>query len=308
MQEKNETETEIEIANKREKISYFRRKAISGSLSGPILPVRFASVRHLSPTAVDQYGHCGRQFFFSRILGIKMPPAIAMIEGSCHHEALKRNNLSKMKTGKDFKLKKMIKFFREMLADETRGFKRKDWQGETINNITERAKDLLNNYLSKAPYILPIEAEKEHNTKFGKVPVKLFIDLIARIKSVAHVCPGVVLKGDRKLVVDYKVVARSKSQRDVDRDPQLTAYAKAAKCRDVAFFSFIKTSRDIRVVVGKRTPQDIAIIEQWYRQIWESIKSGFFPLAHPLDFRCDPRFCGYWPICRGKKRKGTERL
>jgi hypothetical protein len=242
---------------------------------------------YLSLSAVRMYLRCAKQFEFRYIEGRKEPPAVALIEGGAHHNALQLDNEHRIKHKKPAKITDMIGHF---VASLEKGAQNLDnWEGESKDIVIARGKDLLNTYASKFQWLEPVTAEEYFELMLGDVPVLGYIDVI-----------------DAQRVLDYKVVGRAKSEADAQQDLQLLLYGKVKKKKRVGFVSLVKTAsnpdKKIQHVETKVTEQEM----DWAGEVIQSaavgIRAGVFPKTEPGNWWCSEKFCGFWHLCRGKKR------
>lgn len=237
-----------------------------------------------SPSSIEMYLKCPKQWEFRYVRGYKMPPSIAMHEGSSHHTALDHNNQHKIKKGKDRSSRKLVEVFSDDLKSRTKNLDRDSWEGETYNSVQKRGVELIKTYLAEhASTIKPIAAEDhfKSETIVKGVRVGGFIDLETKTT-----------------VYDYKVVGKHRSERDARQSMQLGIYAAAKKKRKVGFITFNKKTLTIQKT--KVTPLPAMTVAAIIKSIQESIRKGAFPMTSPANFLCNKLYCGYWHLCRGK--------
>jgi len=250
---------------------------------------------HISVTQVEMYLRCARQYEFRYPEGIKVAPAIAMAEGGNYHDVLAENNTEKAKSGTDLSLKWLMGVFLARLDGRTKEVE--DWEGETVDSLMTRAEPLLGAYLAgPGMRIWPVKGgvERELKFKINGIPFLGYVDV-----ETGEAGPGTAIK---KAVIDYKVTGRAKGQSDVDSSLQLSAYAMGTKKKHVGFCSLIKSkAARTDMKLSTRTKRDLV----WFGKVVEAvatlISAGSFAPCDPTSWCCDPRYCGYYSMCRGAK-------
>ena len=83
---------------------------------------------HLSPTQSGMYWRCPMQYYFRYVLGLKVPPAVALVEGGSHHNTFEYNNKHKIKTGKDRSVKQLCSRFCDTFNEEQKEIPKIEWR------------------------------------------------------------------------------------------------------------------------------------------------------------------------------------
>lgn len=258
-------------------------------------PLKWLPRGHFSSSQIDMYQRCAMQYYFRYIESLKTPPAVALTEGICHHDALDMNNKHKIKKKKDLKTRLVVEKFNDEFDTKCKDIPRAIWKtsGERKDLVIKRGNNLIENYMrSIAPYFNPITSEERFEVDVAGIPFLGFIDLT-----------------EEKVVTDYKVVRSAKSQKDADTDSQLTLYSYHKGISNVRFCCLTKTvSSSIRLVQSSRDNGDYLAFEEQVKSVVSSIKKGSFPMCSPTNtFPCSEKWCGYWFKCRGKYlRKGRK--
>ena len=126
------------------------------------------------------------------------------------------------------------------------------------------------------------------------IPITGYIDIIE-----ADGVPG-----------DFKTSARSWSQNKANGEMQPTFYLAAlnqlgydVKGLLFRYYVFIKNLKKPKVQIWetRRTPADLFWLFTLIRDVWRAIDHEVFPPS-PGTWKCSPRFCEYWDICRGDTR------
>lgn len=257
---------------------------------------------HLSPTQAVMYLRCAKQYEFRYVLGIKEPPAVTLVEGSCHHTALQHNNEHKKKKGTDLAPKKIIERFADAFSDGKKEIE--DWKDESEDSVMRRGKLLLPEYLTEfAPKLQPEFIEHEYRFNIGGVEVLGYMDV-----------GGVITIGKQKFVaaVDYKITSRAKSEGEVENSIQLSHYGWGLKDDKKLDITRHKLLVGFCCLTKTKEPKVVwqpSILTagrlQWYRTVMKSVATsitrGAFPVCDASsNYLCNSRFCGYWSRCKGK--------
>jgi hypothetical protein len=257
-------------------------------------------LKGISFTQASMWLRCPRQYKFRYIEGKRLPPAIALTEGTSHHTAMEEDNKRKRDQGKQIQAVELTeifvdKFDREVARAKEEAEKLKvtvDWEDESRDGIIKRAGILHEDYAgkwSKTVEPVRIESTFARRVDVEGVDFTMFGQLDLTTKS-GH-------------LLDYKTSARSKSQRDVDVDLQLTLNSWASGHSQVGWFAFVKEKPHVQYLTSKRTTGQHLWGIKVVAEVVKAIRAGQFPLTNPGAFPapwwCSKTHCGYWGICRG---------
>ena len=238
-------------------------------------------------SSLSTYQRCGMQYYFRYCEGIKVPPAVAMIQGSSVHVGLELNDKQKIDTHEDVPVDDVV----DATATEfdARAPEVEDWGGEdkckakdTAIKVAKIAREVL------CPTYQPIECEERYEIEIASTRLLIIPDVV----------------DDTGCIRDRKVVGKAKSQADADGSLQLTAYALGTGMKDVALDCLIK-SKEPKVVSLKstRTDEHFRRFKLLVPALLEGITKEIWLPADPSSWACSIKFCGYWNICKygGKK-------
>ena len=231
---------------------------------------------------------CPRSWYFRYVLGKKMRPSGAMIEGSCYHSALEVNFKQKIVTRVDLPIEECLASYSDAWEARIKGEPEIDWEDKTPGALKDEGVQLVRAYMGDiSPGVQPIEVEKPYVDTIARVPIVSVLDLV----------------DEKEKVIDHKTAARMYLQDDVDKDGQMTTYAFMRKKAIIGEFHVaIKPTKTLpaRAVI-LRTFRTIEHVN-WWKEMVEGIisqmKTGIAP-PNPIGYHCSPRFCGYWKLCRG---------
>lgn len=242
---------------------------------------------YMSASQVLMYLRCARQYEFRYIENTVIPPAVALIEGGCHHDALEEDNNNKFENGESLPTIDVIDHFSDSFSDKCIEIPKNEWifSGETKDSVIKRGHGLIKIYMKDHSHLImpSVEPEQKIEMMFGGVPFLGYIDVETK-----------------QSVVDYKVVKQAKNQNAVDNDLQLTIYSKARKKKNVEFCCLVKTKTPKIINIGAtRNENDYGVANAIVESVVDGIKAGVFPMCNPTDvFPCSKKWCGYFTRCR----------
>lgn len=251
--------------------------------------------QHLSYTQIDCMLSCPRKYCFRYIQRLPAPVGSALLLGRAYHKALEVNFQEKVRTGTDVGMPVLLDAFdsewNRMLQHEEI-----QWDDESPAEIKDMGRRLVGIYMeSVAPFVMPAEVER----KFS----------IALPGLDGYTLDGVIdLITDQGVIIDHKTSSKSKSESDVAKDLQASAYA-AAMLADptlsevwIEFHTAVKAKTpNIQRLATMRNRQDAEWFIQLASEVLQQIKAGIFP-PNPNSYLCSPRWCGYWERCKGGAR------
>lgn len=255
----------------------------------------------LSPSGFGMYLGCPRQFEYAYVLEMRRAPAITMVKGTSIHRGAEVVHKHTIEHGVPMGLEEATQAVVDAFTAEE----------EFIEDATKEEKGIAKDaavvgfkvyHRDAVPRIKPVAAEKPFAVKVGNVPFRGVIDLIDSVQ-------GDYSLGDNpeepppaiEVVSDLKTTAKQWNQQRIDFDPQLTFYAIAENTNNVRVDFLLErkkgteyiAKRAIRTRVHKRN-----LVED-VEEVADLIKKGVFPRCDPTHWKCTPRFCGYYSMCRG---------
>lgn len=231
----------------------------------------------VSYSQINMYGNCPLQYKYKYVLNVPTLPNHALSFGSTIHATLK-----------DFHTKKM--FDPKVSFNDLTEIYKRNWEplGYTDEDHRtaqfESGVSLLKRYFEKHVHdsTKPIALEKNFNVTFDGIK---FTGKIDRIDPLGN---GSVE------IVDYKT-GSSKSQKDVDKDDQLTFYAIAVKeamnlIPEKLTYYFLETGEQVTTT---RNEEQLKKAKEKVKEVVDKMKSGEFK-ANP-GMICE--WCDYKSIC-----------
>jgi len=216
---------------------------------------------HLSASSIAEYMECSLSYRFSRIDKLK-PEHISdnMTFGSCIHQALADFHQERM-MGVILNLEQLQERFiyhwtiRALNNDEIKYKSENSFQ-----SLQEQGRRLLKTYRESFSedntVVLAIEEPFRFNMDHLPIPIVGVMDLVEEDNQ------------GNIIITDFKTAARSYSESDVSKNPQLTLYHLASRSNGYGDRSIIMK---LDVLIKTRTPQ----FKRYYtaRDTWDELKA-----------------------------------
>lgn len=278
---------------------------------------------YLSNSQIEMYLRCPKQYEFRYILGVVRPPNVSMAMGTAVHAAVEAIHQVHITTGDYLDVDSAKDVFSDswdaVVAEADIDVD--DEEEVAKGNTKDIGVRLVDRYRTQqAPQIRAHSVEERVEGEVGGVPILGYIDLIQKGDTPQGdpncACGGTgeeskcdkpmlcSVERSSRVVVDNKVVGRAKRQSDADNSLQLSGYALLKGVRNVRFDCLVKNIRTPKIVAleSVRSDQDLA----WYKEVVtgvaDGITRGYFPACAPDTWCCNAKFCGFWEMCRGKKK------
>jgi len=243
-------------------------------------------INHISHSQIDMWLRCPKQWEYRYIHGIKTPPSGALVVGSCYHKALELNFRQKVHSFKDLPVEECMDNFVDAWDLVTENEEDIQWQGSSPGHLKDQGVALIDKYIdTTAPTVQPVEVEQRFECRIGDTGFVYIMDLL----------------DDNNAVIDHKTSSKMYVQSDVDKSLQASAAAYVLD-RPIIFYNHVavKSARpQIQIVRTIRIRRDIQWWEDLALGVLSEMKSGIAP-PRPGGWWCSPKWCGYWPMCRGE--------
>lgn len=245
---------------------------------------------YLSPSQIDMYLRCGESYRRRYIEGERIPPGVAMLQGTGVHAGAEVNFRQKVDTHSDLP-------FRDIVDAAVDGFDRSllggyviDPEGPAPDEARDQVATLAMLYADEvAPEYQPVHVEQA-----VKIELPGAYDMLGVID----------LADDHGRVVDIKTTGKAKSQNECDTSAQLTFYAAAHRvltgelASEVRLEVLVKTKRPKRVMLASTRGQEHFVsLANKINAVSAGIQAGVFLPAEPGSWMCSPKFCGYYHTC-----------
>ena len=252
-------------------------------------------IDHLSYSSISSYLMCARGWRFHYLDKIQTPTAPALIFGSAFHNTLEEHVKTAFATDRVPVVDRWSRHWAAQLEQEI------DWGNDTPEDMADLGikmfsdQDTIALVDSLKPLVVEerpqIELKIEAFVPGVPVPIIGYIDMIER----------------DGIPCDFKTSARSWNQDQADSEMQPTFYLAALNQAGYLgngsllfrHYVFVKTKKpQVQIWESARTVGDLFWLFGLIRDVWGGIEAGIFP-PNPSTWKCSPRYCEFWGICRG---------
>lgn len=269
-----------------------------------------AKKRHLSPTQLNMLACCGEQYRRRYMEGERIPPGVAMLQGSAMHEAAAVNFRQKKSSRKDLRVEEMVEMADATFIERIRNdglWLTEEEQSRGQDVVVEEGRGRARVFAEcHAEYQAP-EYQPELVEEKYIIPLPGDYDLMGILD----------LADEEKRVVDFKTASRKKNPDEADKSVQLTTYAAIYKHKTGDFASEILLDVAVQTAAGNTCRQvqrtnrafgDFQALVNRIKSAARIIKAGAFMPAEAGWYGCNPKWCGYHRSCPfvrgGQKRQG----
>jgi len=107
---------------------------------------------------------------------------------------------------------------------------------------------------------------------------------------------------------DFKSTSRPWSDEQAMAELQPLFYLSALRQRglpyneEMRFRHYVFTTSEqptAQVIETQRHPDELPFLFEMIREVWQGISAGVF-VPNPGAWKCSPKYCEYWAMCRGK--------
>lgn len=254
-----------------------------------------AGLDYLSPSQIDMFCRCPKQWEYRYIEKLVIAPDIGLSKGSSVHEAASMNGSQKIVSRTDLPISDVVDAAVQDFHKREEGIElRPEEKSLGRDTVLGRAADSVAGYATLyaeeiSPNYQPTLVEKKFRIETSGPALAGIVDMI----------------DERRSVVDFKTSSRKKNQDDVDNSVQLTAYAAAHYnltgdvAEDMRFEVLVenKSGHKSQRLLTTRTDADMNALAARMNVISGAIRAGSFPPAMPGTWWCSKRFCGYADRC-----------
>ena len=251
-------------------------------------------IDHLSYSSITTYQMCPRSWRFHYLDKIKTPTSPALIFGSAFHNALEEHVKTAFATDRVPVVNRWHRHWGKQLDQEIA------WGSDTQEGMYELGIKMFSDpdTIALVDSLKPLVLEEQPQIELPitlhvpgvPVPIIGYIDLIE-----ADGVPA-----------DFKTSGRSWSQDQADAELQPIFYLAALNqagytlnCGLFRHYVFVKTKKpQCQIWESYRTIGQMFWLFGLIRETWQAIEAGHFP-PNTTTFKCSPRYCEYWGICRG---------
>ncbi|MDL1966276.1 MAG: PD-(D/E)XK nuclease family protein [Candidatus Desulfofervidus auxilii] len=241
-----------------------------------------ATMPHLSVSQINMYLRCGLQYFYRYVMGMKLPPAGAMVLGGGVHKVIEEDYKEKKEKGQNKALSEKQDMFVEEFKERIKEAELRE--DEKPEEMEKQGVGLIKVHHEEVAIATePLEVEQPFEIHFeGKD-----YSLIGRIDLVT-------IEG----VIDHKTASRKYNQNQVETDLQLPIYSFVTGINDVGFDVLVKTKKPaVQKIRAKCDEAKAKRVKAYIAKVAEAIERQVFLPAQPGSWVCSPKWCGYWEIC-----------
>ncbi|MHB9019395.1 MAG: RecB family exonuclease [Minisyncoccota bacterium] len=259
---------------------------------------------HLSFSQVSMYMRCGKQYEYRYPRGLKVAPAGVLITGSSYHVALQCNAESRMLQGEYMKPNDVQEVFADTfdqkVSSEPEGV---DWEDRHPGFYKDKGVMLTGLYAEcEAPNWGPLAVEQ-----YFEIPTAHEQSLIGYIDQIA-----VRLDEKGAYVQDHKFTGKTPASGK--HFLQLAVYQLASPALAELLGNVPIIGSQIHAAVhGLQkaaikvseypvpSEAELASVQQIVDDTIRAIKAGIFPPTGLGTWTCNPKYCGYFHMCQGKR-------
>lgn len=261
-----------------------------------------------SPSQMGMFFGCAAAYYQRYIMGLKVPPRIALLLGSGVDKGAETNFRQKIETHEDLPLGDVqdataTAFDERLDADGVYLMKEeKPMTDSLLSEAKDKAVQMVGVFHRQAaPAIQPISVQTE---------VSFFREELEDV--VFRGFPDIIDENEN--VLDVKTSKNKWSEGKAENEFQPTFYlpgARASGMKASKFTYHIVTKAKTpvyQVVDTERDESDLLALEERARTMVACIKAGLFPPVEPDHWRCSsPKWCGYYVNCKYKSERDKNR-
>lgn len=245
---------------------------------------------YLSPSQIDMYLRCGESYRRRYIEGERIPPGVAMLQGTGVHAGAEVNFRQKVTSRTDLPASDIIDAAVDGFDRSLLGGYQIDSDGPAPDEARDQVATIAELYADEvAPEYQPVHVEQA-----VKIELPGPYDMLGILD----------MADDHGRVVDIKTTGKAKTQTECDTSAQLTFYAAAHKvltgelASEVRLEVLVKTKRPKRVMLASTRGQEhFAALANKINAVSAGIQAGVFLPAEPGSWMCSQKFCGYYHTC-----------
>jgi len=249
---------------------------------------------HLSYSSISSYLMCARAWRFHYVDKVAVPTSPALVFGSAFHTTVEEHVKTFLATERVPVVERWGRAWSTTLEGKT-----VEWGTDSPEKLYNDGVRMLTHPETVAlldglrPLDAPnaIERKVELHVPGVPIPVIGYIDMLE-----ADGVPA-----------DFKTSSKSWSQDQAAGEMQPCFYLVALNQegytlnpgRRFRHYVFVKTKTpQVQVWETTRSWVELFWMFTLIREVWQAIDSGCFP-PNPGTWKCSPRYCEYWGICRG---------
>jgi hypothetical protein len=263
---------------------------------GLLAPVPNQPVYHQSE--IHTFLKCGKMWEFRYARGLKLPPRGAMTLGSAVDQAVSLNLSQKIYSGEDVSEEQVLDSFS---ADFDARLKETDWQEEDPGAQKDVGVRLVEaHHRVVAPQIKPESVQEK---------------FLIRTDGGYDLGGTIDFTEQSGMVGDTKTSRLAYNEQALNKNIQATMYDfayEALRGRKAAGFRF-----DVLIKPSTTSPKAVPRVQQVHAKLGQDDRNWLFDTVAHVDkaiqagiampasegsWYCSPKWCGYWNMCKGRKK------
>jgi hypothetical protein len=259
------------------------------------------------------------QYKFRYIDGIKTPPKLPMLGGTAIHASNEQYYQDVLDGCRERMTPEMIGELSQVLLEENAKEQDVSLEGEEKDIAMQEVKLASTAYIEHiGQFVEPIAVEQEikYISRCG-VPMLGYIDLIREPNKFET---ALVANPLEAVIVDYKFTGKKMNPNQVKNSLQFILYALSTDIYNVEVQNIVRTNNPVKVLPEKETPIDpvqdktsnlrllrhqfvpaeFDHVENLIEAAATVITAGNFMPGAMDSWCCNPTWCDYWDICRGR--------
>ncbi|MGD9209295.1 MAG: PD-(D/E)XK nuclease family protein [Desulfobacteraceae bacterium] len=272
---------------------------------------------YLSPSQIDMYLRCPRQYYFRYVRDMTKPPGIALVLGSSAHKAVETTHHYIVDHNEPAPVDVVLSSFSDAFDKNAEEIPKEELNEENLGSVKDAGVSLVRLYNKNfAPKVRPRVKdgvrgiEQKIKISVGGVPMLGYIDLIDSNADVVYSYNeldmlqkegGCVAETLRTSIVDFKTKTKALSQTETDNSLQLTFYAYATGINQVRHDQLLRQKiPKIKRACAVRTSSDYKWLHEIVSSVAKAVSAGIFPPCAPDSWMCTPKWCGFYATCRAQ--------
>lgn len=247
-------------------------------------------IDHMSPSAINMYLRCPRQYEYRYVKGEKVPPDGGLVAGIAFHNAAEAALITKRDEDRVVSGEEAAEIARDEAAAGLEDAVLEE--GQTPGAIKDKAARLSEAWADQLlPEQKPVEVEQSWETMIDDVKVVGRIDMV----------------DENGVVKDWKTSSKAPpSPATLAANPQTGLYALANETNDVTYAYIVDNKSGVKCVevpVPKElTERAKDLSAELVVDVATAVRKGIFP-RNQSGWWCSPRWCGYYGQCIGKRKR-----
>jgi CRISPR/Cas system-associated exonuclease Cas4 (RecB family) len=248
-------------------------------------------LRHVSASQIGMYQRCPRQWAYRYVLGVKIPPNGALVNGSGVHAAAEQGMLDKLATHNNPDPEESATIAYEYVTKTAEAEEVILNDDEQIGEVADKSARIARTWASEAaPNVMPVDVEATINTDLAGIPVTGRLDVITE-----------------DTVIDWKTASRSPSQSDLISSIQTQIY-QTMTSMPVRYVHLVDKKAGTEVVESLIPNDDPDSQQERTSSTVVGVAAGMALGVWPRNqqgWHCSARWCGYYSRCMAGRDDAT---